>query len=162
MYAAFPRLTGILPVLDLIAAMSEAPHDPGQAAGRLSCPGVRQALLALGCLCVALGIIGIFVPGLPTTVFLLIAAWAFSRSSERFHRWLYDHPRLGRPIRDWHAHRVIPVRAKLLAVTMMAASVTVLAVFASTHWALPVGVGALLACIAAYILSRPSVVPAER
>jgi uncharacterized membrane protein YbaN (DUF454 family) len=142
--------------------MSETSQEPGQQAGRLSCPGVRQALMALGCLCVALGVIGIFVPGLPTTVFLLIAAWAFSRSSERFHRWLYDHPRLGQPIRNWHAHRVIPLRAKLLAVTMMTMSVTVLAVFASTHWLLPVAVGALLACIAAYILSRPSVVPAER
>lgn len=162
MHAARRRLTWILPKLDLIAAMSETPSEPGQAAGRLICPGVRQALLALGWACVALGIVGIFVPGLPTTVFLLIAAWAFSRSSQRFHRWLYDHPRLGRPIRDWHAHRVIPLRAKLLALTMMTASVTVLAVFVSAHWALPVGVGALLALIAAYIVSRPSAVPAGR
>jgi len=140
----------------------EPPHDVGQEASRLSCPGVRQALLVLGWTCVALGIAGIFLPVMPTTVFLLIAAWAFSRSSHRFHRWLYEHPRLGRPIRDWHAHRVIPVRAKLLAVTMMSASVTILAVFVNAHWALPVGVGVLLATIAAYILSRPSVVPAAQ
>jgi len=129
---------------------------------RLSCPGVRQALLALGWVCVALGIAGIFLPVVPTTVFLLIAAWAFSRSSHRFHRWLYEHPRLGGPIRNWHAHRVIPLRAKLLAVSMMTASVTVLAVFVNAHWALPVGVGALLAAIAAYIVSRPSAVPAAQ
>lgn len=135
--------------------------DPGQLP-RLSCPGVRHGLLALGWLCVALGIAGLFLPVMPTTVFLLIAAWAFSRSSHRFHRWLYDHPRLGRTVRDWHAHRVIPFRAKLLAVAMMAASVTVLAVFVEAHWALPVAVGLLLAAIAAYIVSRPSAVPAEQ
>jgi uncharacterized protein len=149
---------------DHMAAMtidpSCEPNEPDLPAGRLSCPGVRQALLVLGWSCVALGIAGIFLPVMPTTVFLLIAAWAFSRSSHRFHRWLYNHPRLGRTVRDWHAHRVIPVRAKLLAVTMMAASVTVLAVFVQAHWALPVAVGTLLALIAAYIVSRPSVAPA--
>jgi len=151
-----------------MAAMAIDSHQSGRTGqsdelgGRLSCPGMRQALLALGWVCVALGVAGIFLPVMPTTVFLLIAAWAFSRSSHRFHRWLYEHPRLGRPIRDWHAHRVIPVRAKLLAVTMMSASVTILAVFVNAHWALPVGVGLLLAAIAAYILSRPSVVPAAQ
>ena len=155
-----------------MAAMSTDLHQPDQldqpepsdqpGGGRLSCPGMRQALLVLGWVCVGLGVAGIFLPVMPTTVFLLIAAWAFSRSSHRFHRWLYEHPRLGRPIRDWHAHRVIPVRAKLLAVTMMSASVTILAVFVNAHWALPVGVGLLLAAIAAYILSRPSVVPAAQ
>lgn len=148
-----------------MAVMSIDPnktYEADEPASRLSCPGVRQALLALGWGCVALGIAGIFLPVLPTTVFLLIAAWAFSRSSHRFHRWLYEHPRLGGPIRDWHAHRVIPVRAKLLAVTMMTASVTVLALFVNAHWALPVGVGVLLAAIAAYILSRPSAVPAAQ
>lgn len=142
--------------------MTTQSSDSGQQADRLSCPGVRQALLVLGWTCVALGVAGIFLPLLPTTVFLLIAAWAFSRSSHRFHRWLYDHPRLGRTVRDWHAHRVIPVRAKLLAVTMMTASVTILAVFVTAHWALPVLVGALLAGIAAFILSCPSAVPAQQ
>jgi uncharacterized membrane protein YbaN (DUF454 family) len=138
--------------------MSTEPREPGQ----LSCPGVRQGLLALGWVCVALGIAGLFLPVMPTTIFLLIAAWAFSRSSHRFHRWLYEHPRLGRSIRDWHAHRVIPVRAKVLAVAMMTASVTVLAVFVHAHWALPVAVGALLSGIAAYILTRPSAVSAAQ
>jgi hypothetical protein len=155
-----------------MAAMSTDLHQPHQldqpepsdqpGGGRLSCPGMRQALLVLGWVCVGLGVAGIFLPVMPTTVFLLIAAWAFSRSSHRFHRWLYEHPRLGRSIRDWHAHRVIPVRAKLLAVTMMSVSVTILAVFVNAHWALPVGVGVLLATIAAYILSRPSAVPAAQ
>jgi uncharacterized membrane protein YbaN (DUF454 family) len=146
----------------LIAVMPERQKHPVQPAARLSCPGVRQALLVLGWACVALGVAGLFLPVMPTTVFLLVAAWAFSRSSHRFHRWLFDHPRLGRTVRAWHEHRVIPVRAKLLAVSMMAASVAVLALFVAAHWALPVAVGALLAGIAGYILSRPSAVPAEQ
>ena len=53
----------------------------------------RYALLACGCCNVVLGLIGAVVPGMPTTVFLIIALWAFSRSSPRLRRWLYEHPR---------------------------------------------------------------------
>jgi len=58
-------------------------------------------LAALGCLCVILGVIGIFLPLLPTTPFLLLAAWLFSRSSNRFHTWLMNHPKLGPFILVW-------------------------------------------------------------
>lgn len=141
--------------------MSDDPLKPTEELDGLACPGVRQGLMVLGWVNVGLGVAGLFLPVLPTTVFLLIAAWAFSRSSVRFHRWLYEHPRLGRGIRAWHRHRVIPLRAKVLAVAMMATSVAILAVFVADHWALPAGVGALLAVIASYIVTRPSAVPAE-
>ena len=65
-----------------------------------------------------LGLVGIFIPGLPTTVFLIIAFWAFSKSTERFQNWLWFHPKFGPPIRAWHMHRVIPVRAKIFAAAM--------------------------------------------
>ncbi|MEL0022405.1 MAG: YbaN family protein, partial [Rickettsiales bacterium] len=70
------------------------------------------------------GLIGIVVPGLPTTVFLLMAAWAFSRSSERFQNWLLAHPRLGPPVIAWRERGAIPARAKILAVAMMSVSFT--------------------------------------
>jgi uncharacterized membrane protein YbaN (DUF454 family) len=89
-------------------------------------------------------------------VFLLIAAWAFSKCSLRFHRWLYEHPRLGRPVRDWHAHRVIPVRAKALAVTMMTASLLYVTLFVADGWMMPAGLAMALGAVAAFILSRPS------
>lgn len=94
-------------------------------------------------------------PVMPTTVFLLIALWAFSRSSLRFHRWLFDHPLLGPSIRDWHRHRVIPRQAKLLAVTMMTASLLYVTLFVARGWALPVALAIVLAPVAGYIVSRP-------
>ncbi|WP_370978391.1 YbaN family protein [Agaribacterium sp. ZY112] len=63
----------------------------------------KPLLLSLGCICVALGVLGIFLPLLPTTVFLLAASWCFARSSERFHRWLYSHPKLGPFIKAWES-----------------------------------------------------------
>ncbi len=117
---------------------------------------VRYALLAFGWLMVVLGAIGIMVPGFPGTVFLLIALWAFSKSSERFHSWLYNHRTLGPPIRNWHDHRVIPPYAKTAAVVTMAMSFAVLTIFIAESWVLPASVAACLLPVAVFILTRPS------
>lgn len=127
-------------------------------AGR-SCPGVRQALVVFGCLNVGLGVLGVFVPLLPTTIFLLIACWAFSKSSPRFHRWLFHHPRFGHSVRAWHETRAIPPRAKLMAVSMMAASLLFVTLFVAEGWVLPVSLAAILTTISAYIVSRPNARP---
>ncbi|MBM3485294.1 MAG: DUF454 domain-containing protein [Alphaproteobacteria bacterium] len=116
----------------------------------------RPLLAAFGWFNVALGVIGMIVPGMPTTVFLLIALWAFSKSSERFRIWLYEHPRLERPLRDWHEHRVIPRRAKALAVGSMKASLLFLALVVAEDWMLPAIVAATMAPVALFILTRPS------
>lgn len=79
----------------------------------------KAALLAVGFTALAVGLIAIFVPLLPTTPFLLVSAACFARSSERFHRWLLEHPRLGPPIRDWQQRRVIRTGPKLLATAML-------------------------------------------
>ncbi|MEQ8813573.1 MAG: YbaN family protein [Thalassobaculum sp.] len=123
---------------------------------RRLCGPARGALLALGFVCTAVGIAGVILPGLPGTVFLLIAAWAFSRSSERFHLWLYEHPRFGRTIRDWHAHRVIPVRAKVAALSMMAATAVGLVLMSQGDWRLPAISGGVMALVALWIVTRPS------
>lgn len=117
---------------------------------------IRYALLAFGWLMVALGAVGILVPGFPGTVFLLIALWAFSKSSERFHAWLYNHRLLGPPIRNWHNHRVIPAYAKTAAVSAMAVSLAGLTFFIAESWVLPAAVGACLLPIAVFIVTRPS------
>lgn len=120
---------------------------------------MRWSLLAFGWANVGLGVIGIFVPGLPTTVFLLIAFWAFSKSSERFQNWLWTHPKLGPPIRDWHDHRVIPLKAKVLAAVMMASSFVYVAVFVAETWLLPALMAAVMVPAAAYVLTRSSAPP---
>ncbi len=115
----------------------------------------RIALLICGWCNVVLGMIGAVVPGMPTTVFLIIALWAFTRSSPRLRRWLYEHPRYGPALRDWDRHGVIPPRAKRLAGTMMAASLLIIAWFASS-WIMPAIVGGVMAAVMLFILTRPS------
>ncbi len=120
------------------------------------CGFVRYALLVFGCINVITGLIGVVVPGLPTTVFLIIATWAFSKSSVRFHQWLWSHPKFGPPIRAWHEHRVIPYRAKVAAISMMAASFLFVVLMVAKSWVLPLVMIAVLVPSAAYIASRAS------
>ncbi len=119
----------------------------------------RWTLIAFGWVCVGVGFVGIFVPGLPTTVFHIIALWAFSKSSERFQRWLWNHSRFGPQTRAWHLHRVIPLKAKVMTVVMMAASLAFVAIVAADGWLWPVLLALLLTPVCIYLLSRDSTVP---
>jgi hypothetical protein len=109
----------------------------------------------VGCAAVALGFVGVFLPVLPTTPFLLVAAWAFARSSPRLSAWLEAHRRFGQFLRDWREHRAIPVRAKLLAAAGMTASWFVL-LWRTDGWLAPALGGALMLAVASYVLTRPS------
>ncbi|MEZ0469075.1 YbaN family protein [Luteimonas salinilitoris] len=119
----------------------------------------RWAWWLLAYASLGLGLIGVFVPGLPTTVFVLIAAWAAARGSERLHRWLLTHPRFGPAIRDWRAHGAVSRRAKWMATAAMAACAAILLLvmplFPAHRWwmtALPV---ACMAIVAAWLWLRP-------
>ncbi len=79
----------------------------------------RVLWAAAGALALITGIVGIFVPLLPTTPFVLLAAFCFSRGSERCERWLLEHRRFGPIVRDWRARRAVPLRAKQFASVMM-------------------------------------------
>ena len=120
-----------------------------------SCWG-RWMLMGLGWLNVVLGIVGIVVPGMPTTVFLLAALWCFSRSSERFQLWLWNHPRFGASVRAWHEHKVIPVRAKIVAASTMSLSFLYVTLFVATDWVLPAALAAVMIPAAVYVMSRAS------
>ena len=80
----------------------------------------RVLWLMAGGTSLLLGIAGIFLPLLPTTPFVLLAAACFSRGSTRCEAWLLGHPRFGPMVRDWRQHRAVPLRAKQLALVMMA------------------------------------------
>jgi uncharacterized membrane protein YbaN (DUF454 family) len=101
-----------------------------------NCPlMLRYGLLAIGWLSVALGVIGIFLPVLPTTPFLLLAAACFARSSPRFYQWLVEHPRLGPWIRDYLDGNGIPLRGKVYAIGLMWASILLSCYLVPLPWA---------------------------
>ncbi len=90
---------------------------------------LRAAYLAAGFVFLGLGILGVVLPVLPATPFVLLAAACFARSSERFYQWLLNHRSFGPLVREWRQHRSIPYRAKLLAIVMMASTLAVSIVF---------------------------------
>ncbi len=117
----------------------------------------RFGYLALGCFLVGLGVIGAFLPVLPTTVFLIGALWAFSMSSKRLENWLLTHPRFGPRLVAWRAHRVIPVRVKVFAFSSMAVSLGIM-IFARAPWWSVAAAAALMLVGVIYIARCPSVV----
>jgi hypothetical protein len=130
--------------------------DPADLATRRATPTgpLRWALLALGFAAVGAGMVGVIVPGLPTTVFMLIALWAFARSSRRFHDWLYHHPRFGRPLRNWTLHGVVPRRAKTVAIATMGVSVALVG-WVWRDIRITLALAGLLALVAAWLATRP-------
>ena len=101
-----------------------------------------------------LGLIGIFVPGLPTVPFVLLSAFAAARGSERLHAWLLAHRRFGPAIRDWQAQGAVSRQAKWLATAMMALSGGVmLLLMPNRWWALP-GI-VVMALVAVWLWRRP-------
>jgi len=122
---------------------------------------VRWLLLLLGWFMIVLGVIGILVPGMPTTVFLIAAVWAFSRSSMRFQRWLWLHPKLGPPVRNWYSYRVIPIKAKILALVMMSMSFGLMVYVSRDDIMMPLLLGCVLVPVGFYICTRASHAPLE-
>lgn len=96
---------------------------------------VRYLLLSIGWLSVALGVIGIFLPVLPTTPFLLLAAACFVRSSRRFYLWLVTHRHLGPWIRDYLEGQGIPLKGKIYALLLMWSSITLSCYLVPLPWA---------------------------
>ena len=85
---------------------------------------IRKALLIFaGTLCVVLGVLGMFLPLLPTTVFLLLAAYCYSHSSEKFHNWLLDNRWCGAYIRNYKAGKGISLRQKASTILVLWASI---------------------------------------
>ena len=118
----------------------------------------RTILISLGWLCVGLGFVGVFVPGIPTTIFLIIALWAFTKSSEKLRHWLLNHKRFGPILNNWQQHKVVPRRAKILMVLLMSLAV-VLFYYSLQNLYLTIGLIIILVSVAIYVISLPSKIP---
>src|SRR3954451_23837231 len=115
----------------------------------------RLLMLGLGYSCLVLAAIGAVLPVMPTTIFLIIAAWAFGRASPTLRARLRAHPRFGATLRHWEDHRSIGPRAKRAALTGMALGWLVVTLAFRDLLASAIA-GACMAAVAVYILTRPS------
>jgi len=111
--------------------------------------------MILGWTCVALGFIGVALPLLPTTPFLILAAFAFGKSAPQLKQWLLDHPIFGGPIRDWEANGAIRPRIKILACTAMVL-IFLISLIASLGAVILLVQTLAMGGAAAFIVSRPN------
>jgi len=132
--------------------------DPGaepEEAGRRYGRAMRVGWLLLGLFFVGLGIVGAFLPLMPTTIFLILAAGCFAHSSPRLEAWLLDHPRHGPTLRAWRAEGAISRRGKQAASLGMAAGYGIFCLAARPSLPLAAGVALAMLSCAAWVLTRP-------
>lgn len=122
-------------------------------------PLARAAWLALALLCLGLGIIGIVLPGLPTTPFILLAAFAAARGSRRLHDWLRGHRLFGPMVADWEREGAVSLRAKRVATLTMVLCGVILFIVSPRWWMAAIGC-VFMTIVALWLWTRPS--PAER
>jgi len=126
------------------------PADPSPA----TAAPLRWVLLALAVVSLALGILGLFLPVVPTVPFVLLAAWAAARSSPRLSRWLEEHPRFGQHIRDWRRGGVVRRPAKWMASALMSASAITMLVLLGPRWFVLAAIG-VMAVVLVWLWLRP-------
>ncbi|MGU2819807.1 YbaN family protein [Acinetobacter baumannii] len=103
---------------------------------------------------ITLGIIGAILPGMPTTVFLILAAWAASKGWPQMDAWLLNHPKYGPTLRDWRANGTVPRKAKWIATIMMTAS-GILMLFTSAPFWVKVFTDTAMLVVAIWLWLRP-------
>lgn len=127
----------------------------------------RTALLVAGSLSVALGVVGILVPLMPTTPFLLFSAYCFARSSDRFHAWLTNHPWFGEYLRAYREKRGMAKRDKVVTILILWLSIGATSALVTSSWAIRGILLAVAAGVTIHILrmrsaQRPATVDASR
>ena len=111
--------------------------------------------MALGFFCVGMAYIGFVTPGIPFSIFLVTAAWAFSKSSKRMHDWLYNHPWFGGFLTNWTDKRVFPQKGKYAMILVMASSLAFLW-FSTGNLAAVAWSGSFMALVAVWAWRYPS------
>ena len=119
-------------------------------------PVVRAALIAAGTAFLVLGIVGIFLPLLPTTPFVLLAAACYARGSRRFYDWLLANRTFGPMILEWRQHGSIPYRTKVTAIVLMSVTLAVSIVFFVESTVLQLALATMGAVLAIWMYSIPS------
>jgi len=109
----------------------------------------------IGGVSLSLGIVGAFLPLLPSTCFILLATWAFAKSSPSFHAWLYYKSPFAQSIHDWQQNQVIPTRAKWIAAVSITTSYSITMLLVDNIYVLT-GIGIGLLSLTAYLFSKPS------
>jgi len=122
---------------------------------------VRGAWFVLGWSAVALGGVGVVVPGLPTTGFMVAAAACFARSSPRFEQWVLDLPGVGKAVADYRSGLGMPRRAKVVAISMMTVAIGISVGLLVDHLAVRVAIVAAGVIGAWYIVRRVPTAPAD-
>jgi uncharacterized protein len=118
-------------------------------------PILRYVWLGLGLFFTGLGFLGYILPGLPGTVFILIAVYFFARSSPRFYNWLLNNKMFGTLIRDWRAGKGLSLKAKLMAISVIALTISI-SVIAIEHQLVKVIVAFCGVGVSVYLWTRPT------
>jgi len=116
---------------------------------------MRHLLFVLGLISIGLGVLGAFLPVMPTVPFLILAAFFFSRSSPRMHRWLLSRPHVGPIIQEWEKTGMIARRTKVLATVTVVPMIGLSLYFTQFKWWIQVVVVATVAAVLLFIWTRP-------
>jgi len=119
---------------------------------------LRSLLFFFAWISFLLGMIGIFIPLLPTTPFLILSAFLFSKSSEKFHQWILSLPMAGPAIKEWRNHRVVRTKAKILCFVMISMSLYFILINNDIILLVKILVSLLLSSVLVYILTRKSMI----
>lgn len=117
---------------------------------------MKPVLFILGWLSFGLGVFGAFVPIIPTTPFMILAAFLFSKSSPRFHAWMLSLPIAGPAVQEWNQHRVVRTRAKILCATMIVISLTIIWLKAPVLPAVRIILTIILVSVCTFVVTRKS------
>ena len=115
----------------------------------------KYVYLTLGFVCVGLAFFGVFIPGLPTTPFVLLAAWFFASSSKKFEKWLLDSPIFGKLLKDWRDYKGLSVKSKIMAVCVIIPTFSLTIFLTSFPVYADIGFALFALLLCTFLVTRP-------